>query len=396
MITAILIARLLLSVACGTDTQEQPTDPQTGSTHSPQQGAIRDSTTIDAERQGRTPEPNELRLLQESTNRAWRLRQRSRHAFERGLMPLADYADQLDLALQIETAVAIRHENDFARDAALTAHADQLKTAAHLLRQFRQPGARGWRADVAHAEFLAADAALRATTNRQDIPGLELVSRSVHAQALRHFQLRLADFEQGLASLSDLSRAASHLASNISGQETSDSVVRDMSEYRVRLQQNLLATEELARLGAAGGRIDRIHAAQFELNRSTVLLAGLTNDRQSASYAFQAADNAAQQWLASQSRLHGSGTLRLFDLAQGWYRWQELHQQAHRFGLDVPKASSVQQQSDLQRLVRLSHRHTDVRGRTAADVSMVHSLEILTHLRDLNSDADDPESSVDR
>ena len=46
------------------------------------------------------------------------------------------------------------------------------------------------------------------------------------------------------------------------------------------------------------------------------------------------------------------------------------------------------QQFEPQRLTELADRQTDLRGRIAADVTMVHSLKILMDLRQLAEDAD--------
>ena len=330
--------------------------------------------------------PAALRFLRTSSDTASLLRSESRAAFERGLLPLADYSDQLALALKMELAAADVRGSEVGRSEALAAHAQQLQAAAGLLQQFNQPAARGWQADLAQADFLAAEAAVLATTNPQNAASRAQARQLVSDRARNQYALRLADFENGLATLSDLSHAASLMAGDLSEPEIADAAIPGLIDYQARMQQILINTENLAQRGADGGRIDHIHQAQFELSRSSLLLAGLSKNEPTASTAFQNADQAGRDLLASEARLYDLGTATLFDLAQSWSQWQELHRQAKHFDIEIPEASSRQQQSELQRLTELADRQTDLRGRIAADVKMVHSLKILTDLRQLAED----------
>lgn len=332
--------------------------------------------------------PAALRFLRTSSDTASLLRSESRAAFERGLLPLADYSDQLALALKMELAAADVRGSEAGRSESLAAHAQQLQAAAGLLQQFNQPAARGWQADLAEADFLAAEAAVLATTNPQNAASRAQARQLVSDRARNQYALRLADFENGLATLSDLSHAASLMAGDLSEPEIADAAIPGLIDYQARMQQILINTENLAQRGADGGRIDHIHQAQFELSRSSLLLAGLSKNEPTASTAFQNADQAGRDLLASEARLYDSGTATLFELAQSWSQWQELHRQAKHFDIDIPEASSRQQQSGLLRLTELADRQTDLRGRIAADVTMVHSLKILTDLRQLAEDAD--------
>ena len=352
----------------------------------PNKHAAPDSAVESARPPQRKLTSADLQLLRTSNDTASRLRSESRAAFERGLLPLADYADQLALALKMELAAADVRGSEAGRSQALAAHAQQLQVTAGLLQQFNQPAARGWQADLAQADFLAAEAAAFATTNPQNAASRAQARQLVSDRARTQYALRLADFENGLATLSELSQAASHMAGDLSEPETADAAIPGLIDYQARMQQILINTEDLAHRGADGGRIDHVHQAQFELSRSSVLLAGLSKNEQTASTAFQTADQAGRELLASQSRLYDSGTAKLFDLAQSWSQWQELHREAKDFDIEIPEASSRQQQSELQRLTELADRQTDLRGRIAADVTMVHSLKILTDLRQLAED----------
>ena len=372
----------------------KPVDPKAGDPNksglrSPRnKTSSRGSAAVPARQSQSKLPPAALRFLRTSSDTASLLRSESRAAFERGLLPLADYSDQLALALKMELAAADVRGSEAGRSEALAAHAQQLQAAAGLLQQFNQPAARGWQADLAQADFLAAEAAVLATTNPQNAASRAQARQLVSDRARNQYALRLADFESGLATLSDLSHAASLMAGDLSEPEIADAAIPGLIDYQARMQQILINTENLAQRGADGGRIDHIHQAQFELSRSSLLLAGLSKNEPTASTAFQTADQAGRELLASEARLYDSGTATLFDLAQSWSQWQELHRQAKHFEIEIPEASSRQQQSGLQRLTELADRQTDLRGRIAADVTMVHSLKILTDLRQLAEDAD--------
>ena len=364
-------------------------DPNKSGLRSPRNKTSSPESAAVPARNSQTKLPSDaLRFLRTSSDTASLLRSESRAAFERGLLPLADYSDQLALALKMELAAADVRGSEAGRSEALAAHAQQLQAAAGLLQQFNQPAARGWQADLAEADFLAAEAAVLATTNPQNAASRAQARQLVSDRARNQYALRLADFENGLATLSDLSHAASHMAGDLSEPEIAEAAIPGLIDYQTRMQQILINTENLAQRGADGGRIDHVHQAQFELSRSSLLLAGLSKNEPTASTAFQNADQAGRDLLASEARLYDSGTATLFELAQSWSQWQELHRQAKHFDIEIPEASSGQQQSELQRLTELADRQTDLRGRIAADVTMVHSLKILTDLRQLAEDAD--------
>jgi hypothetical protein len=414
--TAALLFALILAFPLITACQEQTTTPldssapsssvpsnatqpdsensrsrQSGSTLSGSKSLRRESTQRESRAGTERLKPqntqvSDLRFLQ-GAGMAARLRGQSRDAFEHGLLPLGDYSDQLALALQIEIVVADLRSSETERWAALVAHAHQLEAAAGLLKQFNQPAARGWRADLSQAEFLSAAAASLASADGQSASSRAETRVLVSGQAQKYYQHRLSDFENGLASLSDLSRAASSLAGDVSNPENANAAVPGLIDYQTRMRQVLSNTEELARRGAAGGRIDHVREAQFELNRSTMLLAGLSKNEQAVTAAFQAADSAAFELQVIQSRLHDSGTALLFDMARSWSRWQELHIQAGQFDVKITESSNTQQQSQLHRLLQLADHQTDLRGRIVGDVTMVHSLKLLKDLRSLESDA---------
>ena len=364
-------------------------DPNKSGLRSPRNKTSSPESAAVPARNSQTKLPSDaLRFLRTSSDTASLLRSESRAAFERGLLPLADYSDQLALALKMELAAADVRGSEAGRSEALAAHAQQLQAAAGLLQQFNQPAARGWQADLAEADFLAAEAAALATTNPQNAASRAQARQLVSDRARNQYALRLADFENGLATLSDLSHAASHMAGDLSEPEIAEAAIPGLIDYQTRMQQILINTENLAQRGADGGRIDHVHQAQFELSRSSLLLAGLSKNEPTASTAFQNADQAGRDLLASEARLYDSGTATLFELAQSWSQWQELHRQAKHFDIEIPEASSGQQQSELQRLTELADRQTDLRGRIAADVTMVHSLKILMDLRQLAEDAD--------
>ena len=339
-----------------------------------------------------SPGSSEQRLLSEAVDVASRLRRQSRTAFGRGLMPLADYADQLALALQLETTGIDLRGDGTELDGIRVAHAAQLEDASRALRRLNQPAARGWAADLAYAQFLAAQAGEAAAASRHGPAARQRVMQL----AERHYRLRYADLEIGLASLRDLARAGSQLtvvnAAAVDDPKSTDSSIASLTGYRETLTRILHKTERLTRSGAGVGRIDRVHEARFELGRVSTLLAGLSNDEHAALESFRLADSSAQKLFEAQLGFHVSGTASVFDIARGWFRWQELNHLAARFEIETPETSNARQQNDLQRLTELADRQTDHRGRYAADVTMVHGLRTLQDIRSLATSIDNATS----
>ena len=307
-----------------------------------------------------------------------------RDSFERGLMPLEDYADLTEAALEIRLSVAGLQNDRAARVAALVNHADLMRSAARQHREFNQPASTGWEADTAYAELLSANADLRVAAARGDRDSyMTAVSRS-QKMAEAHYDLRSDDFDQGLASLPSLARAASYLttevgvaADNRAGEPNEPT---KFSEYIAKLEEVVEQTKTFADLEAGIGREDRLHQAQFELAKAEGRLALQQKDKRAATSAFNRAIDASKEWYDSQVKFYETGTASLRDVTQAWWGRAELSDLTERAGLRPDAATRAETDAELGSLKKLVADKEDREGRIAADVAYVKSLESLQGL----------------
>lgn len=307
-----------------------------------------------------------------------------RDSFERGLMPLEDYSDLTQAALEIRLSVAGLQNDRGARVAALVNHADLMRSAARQLREFNQPASTGWEADTAYAELLSANADLRVAAARGDRDSYKAAVSRSQTLAEAHYDLREADFDQGLASLPSLARAASYLttdvgvaADNRAGQPAEPT---KFSEYIAKLEDVVEQTKTFSELEAGVGREDRLHQAQFELAKASGQLALQKKDKRTAAESFDQAIDASKAWFDSQLKFFETGTSSLRDVTQAWWSRAELSDLTQRAGLRADAATLAETQSELVGLQKLVASTEDRQGRIAADVAYVKSLETLQGL----------------
>ncbi len=329
------------------------------------------------------------RSFMDATRNAEESEELARDAFEKGLMPLQDYADQARTTLEIRLSVASLQRDRAAQLVALTAHADAMRSAAKLLEEFEQPAATGWASDVAYAALLTANAELRLAAARGDRDSYTTASARSQELAEAHYTLRETDFNDGLASLPSLSRAASFLTTAIglpSGDRanpaTADAAPSEskFADYLETLKSVVEQTTEFAELGAGVGREDRIHQAKLELAKAEGQLALQQKDLQAAAESFDKALEASQDMFRSQVEFHETGTASLREVADAWWSRVELVDLASRAGLKTDSATAQATETDLEQLNKLVDGTEDREGRIEADVAYVKSLESLQGL----------------
>lgn len=307
-----------------------------------------------------------------------------RDSFERGLMPLEDYADLAQSALEIRLSISGLQNDRGARVAALIAHSDLMRSAAKQLRELNQPSSTGWAADTAYAQLLSANADLRLAAARGDRDSYTAAVARSQKLAETQYDLRSEDFDQGLASLPSFARAASYLttdvglpAGNRAGQDTETT---KFSQYLAKLEDVVEHTQKFAELESGVGREDRLHQAEFELARATGQLALKQRDKKAAIDAFDKAIDASEKWYESQLKFYETGTASLRDVTQAWWSRVELTDLSERAGLKPDKATLATTDAQLAGLKRLVAAQEDRQGRIAADVAYVKSLENLQGL----------------
>lgn len=324
------------------------------------------------------------RALMDALTNAEETLKLGRDSFERGLLPLEDYADQTQAVLETRLSVANLQNDRAARMSALVNHADLMRSAARQLREFDQPAAAGWAADTAYAELLSANADLRVAAARGDRNSYNSAVARSQQLAETHYDLRLTDFEQGLTSLPNLARAASYLttdvglpADNRAGQPSEPT---KFSEYLSKLEEVVEQTKTLGELESGVGREDRRHQAEFELAKAEGQAALQRKDKAGAMAAFDRALDASQAWYDSQVKFHETGTASLRDVTLAWWSRAELSDLTERAGLKPDTATLAETDADLKGLKKLVVAQEDRQGRIAADVAYVKSLENLQGL----------------
>lgn len=307
-----------------------------------------------------------------------------RDSFERGLMPLSDYADQTQAALEVRLSIAGLQQDRKAQITALSDHADLMRSAAKQLKDFKQPASTGWEADAAYSLLLVANADIRLAAARGDRAAYTAAVERSRELAATHYDLRVADFDQGLASLPSLARAASYLPTDTglpSGSRTNPSTEPSkFSEYLAKLEDVVEQTSQFSELGAGVGREDRVHQAEFELAKSAGQAALKQKDLSAAAESFGKAAEASQAWFRSQTEFFESGTASLRDVTDAWWSRVELTDLSQRAGLKVDATTTTETEANLGELKKLIAAQEDRQGRIAADVAHVKSLESLQGL----------------
>ena len=324
------------------------------------------------------------RSFMDATRNAKESEELARDAFERGLMPLQDYADQARATLEIRLSVAGLKNDRAAQLVALTDHLDAMRSAAKLLRDFEQPAATGWAADAVLGALMAANAELRLAAARGDRATFQTASERSQELADEHYSLRETDFNDGLASLPTLSKAASFLTTLNgvpAGDRTNPPVQESkFADYLETLKSVVEQTTEFAELGAGVGREDRVHQATLELARAEAQAALQKKDLKGASESFDKAIEASQEMMRSQLEFYENGTASLRDVADAWWSRAELLDLSSRAGIAPKAAAAKSSDRDLAQLNKLVDDTEDREGRIEADIAYVKSLENLQGL----------------
>lgn len=346
---------------------------------------------------------DEHRFLNQIEQQAIDLRQASRDAFNRGLMPLPDLADRLDASLRMRMQVAESKNGPGAGQAELASHIRDLQSAAERLQRLGQPAAAGWAADVTYARLLVANARLTRDELLDDSAAASQAAAFSVSLAQKHFELRNDDFSLGLAGLPQMARAASYLSVDgrpMTFETTAPRATRPPSnawrQYRKRLQQIVRQTGGMAQRGAEVGRTDYLQLAQGELAQATAIVEQLAGNRQAAERSFRDADRLVGDSFATRMSFYSSGTASLADLTWSWQQRSEIQTLMSRSGYQVSKESGRQQQDDLGMLMNVADGIRDLRGRNRADVLMVRSLDSLNTLRESKKDQQQTRSQPGR
>jgi hypothetical protein len=314
---------------------------------------------------------------------------RSQSAFERGLMPLPDYLEQLSLADEIDLTAAELRQSEEDRLAVLRQQLVRYREAARDLEGFvRQAGPIGF-GDQAFAQaFMArAEANVAFAENRGRAAWDALKQQS--EWAARYAQVRWLDESLGLVPPETLLEAEllDGVASFPPGPRQAEAVARSLRQYRGDLVELQERVRRWSAQGAGIGRSDRVEGTRFELARVDMELAALQGDPRTRRAAFAEAVEASEALHGELTKYHVTGTATLFDIAAAWRQRDTLFREfAATDGprndqlLDAVAAGLARDYADV---VRVAQQTRDLRGRHAGDVHYVRTLEAAGDLREI-------------
>lgn len=313
-----------------------------------------------------------------------RLSRSSREAFRRGLMPLADFIDQVDLADRTDLWI---HEiqRDGGEQSVFDRQIRRWREVVSVLESFNQPNSAGWRADLSLARWALSDAEMRFAAAREDEVMLQRSSRSRADFARGHFVRRTADAEIGLAAPSEVVRAASILVK--SPQTDAFLNGRDQERYLRLVNDNTEQTELWGLLGAGIGRSDRVEQARIDRDSALLSESIERNDFSTAAELLNRTEAHLQTGFDEKARFFDTGTASLYDLARTWRTWSDLHLAVAEIDELAESAATDGREQAYSRLRAAADATTDLRGRHAADVLFVDVLETVDDLAGMRRQA---------
>lgn len=312
-------------------------------------------------------ESNDPPYSEEATQRirtnGSQLADRSFDSFNRGLMPLHDHLDQLQLVASSEFRVL---PPDGTGEAAVAArHLSRVRKVERALRGLNEPNAAGYRADLLLAQAMVAQAEFDLASIQGEQAVAEFAAQRARILAERHLLERRFDSSLGLASLPALLNAEMLTPAGA-------------ARGRELLVQAVRTTRRWSQLGAGLGRPDKVAEAEFELARFDFFVA-LESEEQNVGPGFQAASRAAQRMLDRKIEYYRTGTASLYEIARAWQNMRELVEYAASTKAGVTQKTVDRSRANLNRIVEMAQAKSDKRGRIAADLAYVSLInEIAT------------------
>jgi hypothetical protein len=348
------------------------TTPRSGPILTPRQTAMLKQSTAE-----------QMKVFRDGLDTANASDELCKDSFDRGLMPLPDFAEQASANLEVRLVIADLQGDRAARVKALSDHVDLMQTAAKQLHDFNQPAAKGWAADMEYASLLASNAQLRLAAARGDKATYQAAEEQSATLADSQFTKRLADFETGQASLSLLSSSASYLTTTSglpADNREKGAEATKFEEYLSTLDDVVAQTQKFGDLGAGVGREDRLFQAQFELSKATGQAALQKKHPEDAAVAFDKAADSAKDWFDSELKFYQTGTASLRDITQAWWGRAELTDRSERAGLVANNETLDLLQTDYDQVQKIVGNTDDQQGRIAADIAYVNTLGRLDNL----------------
>ena len=294
---------------------------------------------------------------------ASQLAERSFDSFSRGLMPLHDHLDQLQLAARSEFRLI--PPNGTGETAVAVRHLSRVRKVERALRQLNEPNAAGYRADLLLAQAMVAQAEFDLASIQGQQAVAEFAAQRARILAERHLLERRFDSSLGLASLSTLVNAEMLTPAGT-------------ARGRELLMQAVRTTRRWSQLGSGLGRPDKVAEAEFELARFDFFVA-FDSEELNVEPGFQTASRAAQRMLDRKIEYYRTGTASLYEIARTWQNMRELVEYAASTESGVTRETVDRSRANLNRIIQLAQAKSDKRGRIAADLAYVSLInEIAT------------------
>ena len=312
------------------------------------------------------------------------LAEQSFDSFSRGLMPLNEHLEQLELTQRAELLTA-KDEKQIAE--IQMRHIERLDSVVDALREFNQPNAAGWEADLLLAQTLEAEARSRLAAHQKRDAAAEAAREQAIALANAHLQRRQADSTIGWATVPMLVNARL-VVQKVRQDEQYTQLPAD--EF---LDDAVTLTRSWQERDAGIGRADRLALAEYQQARFA-LRHGLELDTNQIGQLYMSAEAAALQLYNQQREFLQTGTASLYDVARAWSLREELGGILSMANLSPPQTSEDQMLRDLGALQAFASDVEDRRGRIEADLSYINVLASRQQTLKVLDDLDDAEAEL--
>ena len=327
-------------------------------------------------------------FLAQRTEESSELARQSMTAFQRGLLPLTDYLNQLAMVEYVDVRAADLNGAG-ERVAVYRGQVERLEDAWQRV-AFREPGVRGWRSDGLLAEIALTEARLKLAEANGDAGAMAVLKSDTEILARAHFQQRAADFRLGFASLPMMAYSSKLSADASLARTRNQQTAAAIGQYRQGYLDLVLAqTAAFSTIDQGVGRADRVAAARLGQEMASVE-AALASDSVSLSReTVSEVSRNFNQAFEKQLEYYRHGAASLHDLSQTWVAWRGVHQSVTESFPEALDEGEVSRRGDALRDLQLVAKNTtDLRGRHAGDVTFVELAGRLDELDQLYTEVD--------
>lgn len=287
--------------------------------------------------------------------------------FRRGLMPLRDHLDQLDIAWQAERKAAANGAELHAVD---LRQIERLERALQTLEKFNQPASENWVTELFLMRAIHAQTRSLVLTGE----GRDDEATDEHERAVRMASVHLAQRESegsgviipGIVVNGVLQPAVIETAN----------VPRSPVDPEEFLSNPMMLNHTWALRTAESGRADP-RLLDAYVNGWRNLQASLDEESPEAAEHFAAADDAAQQLFSRQVEFYRRGSTSLYDTVRTLRLRDGLFDQVESYELTVSPERAAQRRESLESLTELAQNTRDRRGRIASDIATIQLMSAV-------------------